>query len=67
MKRIPVYIPDEHHEEIRELAHVKKTSMAEEVRKAVAEYLRKDPCCEYMTIVNGRCMSCEKMREREGK
>lgn len=41
MKRIPVYIPDEHHEEIRELAHVNKTSMAEEVRKAVAEYLER--------------------------
>lgn len=41
MRRIPVYIPDEHHEEIRVLAHVKKTSMAEEVRKAVAEYLAK--------------------------
>lgn len=41
MKRIPVYIPDEHHEEIREMAHVEKTSMAEEVRKAIAEYLER--------------------------
>lgn len=42
MKRIPVYVPEEHHEQIRVLAFKKNVSMAEEIRKAVAEYLRKE-------------------------
>lgn len=42
MKRIPVLLDDSQHESLRELAHVKRTSIAEEIRKAVTEYLRKD-------------------------
>lgn len=42
MKRIPIFIPAEHHEELRQLAHIRRTSIAEEIRKAIAEYLRKD-------------------------
>lgn len=39
--RIPVIIPDEHHEELRRIAFEKRTSISEEVRKAVAEYLER--------------------------
>lgn len=42
MKRIPVYIPEEHHERIRVLAFKNNVSMAEEIRKAINEYLRKE-------------------------
>ena len=42
MKRIPILIPDEHHELLRKLAFVKHSSIAEEIRKAIAEYLRKE-------------------------
>lgn len=42
MKRIPVIIPEEHHEILRKMAFEKRTSIAEEIRKAVAEYLRKE-------------------------
>lgn len=41
MARIPVVIPDEHHEFLRELAHIKRSSMAEEIRNAIAEYVSK--------------------------
>ncbi len=40
--RIPVIIPDEHHEELRRIAFEKKSSMAEEIRKAIALYLEKE-------------------------
>ncbi|MDB5055060.1 MAG: hypothetical protein JWM44_3110 [Bacilli bacterium] len=39
--RIPVIIPDEHHEELRRIAYEEKSSMSEEVRKAIAEYLER--------------------------
>lgn len=42
MKRLPVYIPPEHHEMLRRIAYMKRTSIAEEIRKAVDEYLKKE-------------------------
>lgn len=42
MKRIPILIPAKHHEELRKLAFVRRTSIAEEIRKAIDEYLRKE-------------------------
>lgn len=42
MKRIPIFIPEEHHESLRRLAHIRRTSIAEEIRKAINEYLRKE-------------------------
>lgn len=42
MKRIPVIVPDEHHELLRKIAFEKRTSISEEVRKAIAEYLKKE-------------------------
>lgn len=41
MARIPVVIPDEHYEYIRELAHINRSSMAEEIRNAVKDYVSK--------------------------
>jgi metal-responsive CopG/Arc/MetJ family transcriptional regulator len=41
LKRIPVFVPKEHAEELREIAHKERTSVSEEVRKAVAEYLER--------------------------
>ena len=41
MARIPVIIPDEHYEYLRELAHIKRSSMSEEVRNAIAAYVSK--------------------------
>lgn len=42
MKRIPVIIPEEHHEILRKMSFEKRTSIAEEIRKAVAQYIRKE-------------------------
>lgn len=42
MKRIPILIPDEHHELLRKLAFERHTSIAEEIRKAIAAYLKKE-------------------------
>lgn len=42
MKRIPILIPDEHHEILRKWAFEKHTSISEEIRKAVDEYIRKE-------------------------
>jgi len=41
MKRIPVYVPEDHYEELRRKAYENHNSLAEEIRKAIAEYLRK--------------------------
>jgi hypothetical protein len=42
MIRFPLSMKEQHHDLIRELAHKNKTSMAEEIRKAIDEYLRKE-------------------------
>jgi hypothetical protein len=42
MKRLPVYIPPEHHEILRNIAFKKRTSIAEEIRKAVEQYLKQE-------------------------
>lgn len=42
MKRIPVIIPEEHHEILRKIAFEKRSSISEEIRKAVADYIRKE-------------------------
>lgn len=42
MRRIPILIPDEHHELLRKLAFEKRSSIAEEIRKAIANYLGRD-------------------------
>lgn len=39
--RIPVFVTEEHKEQLREIAHKDRTSVSEEVRKAVAEYLER--------------------------
>lgn len=39
LERIPVFVPKAHAEELREIAHKDRTSVSEEVRKAVKEYL----------------------------
>lgn len=39
MKRIPIYVPEEHHEQIRVLAFKHKVSMAEEIRRAIESHL----------------------------
>jgi Arc/MetJ-type ribon-helix-helix transcriptional regulator len=41
MKRIPVIVPDDHHEQLRRLAFDKRSSISEEIRKAIAEYLER--------------------------
>jgi hypothetical protein len=41
MKRLPVFLPEEHAELLREMAFKKRTSVSEEIRKAVEEYLDK--------------------------
>ena len=41
LKRIPVFIPVADAEELREIAHKDRTSVSEEVRKAIAEYLER--------------------------
>lgn len=41
MKRIPIFIPEEHHEELRKIAFDKRSSIAEEIRRAIDEYLKK--------------------------
>jgi hypothetical protein len=41
LKRIPVFVPEAHKEQLREIAHKDRTSVSEEVRKAVAEYLER--------------------------
>jgi metal-responsive CopG/Arc/MetJ family transcriptional regulator len=41
LERIPVFVPKEHKEQLREIAHKDRTSVSEEVRKAVAEYLER--------------------------
>ena len=41
LKRIPIFVPKEHAEELREIAHRDRTSVSEEVRKAVADYLER--------------------------
>lgn len=40
MKSIPAYLPEELYEELRKLAYDKKTSMAEEIRKAVEKHVK---------------------------
>ena len=40
MKRIPILIPDEHHEELRKLAFEKRSSISEEIRKAISIYVK---------------------------
>jgi hypothetical protein len=40
MKRIPILIPEEHHEALRKRSFENHTSIAEEIRKAIEEYLR---------------------------
>ena len=42
MKRIPILIPDEHHEELRKIAFEKRSSISEEIRKAIDKYLREE-------------------------
>jgi len=42
MKRIPILIPEEHHESLRKIAFEKRSSIAEEIRKAIADYLKKE-------------------------
>lgn len=42
MKRIPIYLPEEHHEQLRVLAFKHKVSMAEEIRKAIEKYLKEN-------------------------
>lgn len=42
MKRIMVYIPPEQHEALRKLAFDKRTSIAEEIRKAVEKHLKEE-------------------------
>ncbi len=37
MKKLLVYLPDELHEDLKELSHRKKTPMAELVRRAIEE------------------------------
>jgi phosphoribosyl-AMP cyclohydrolase len=41
LERIPVFVPKEHKEELRRIAYENRTSVSEEVRKAVAVYLDK--------------------------
>lgn len=40
MKSIPAYLPEDLYEELRKLAFENKTSMAEEIRKAVEKHVR---------------------------
>jgi hypothetical protein len=41
LERIPVFVPKAHKEELRKIAYEQRTSVSEEVRKAVAMYLDK--------------------------
>lgn len=41
-KRFPLSLTHEMHQQLRILAHQKNSSMAEEIRKAITEYLRKE-------------------------
>jgi metal-responsive CopG/Arc/MetJ family transcriptional regulator len=42
MKRFLLSLPKEQHEVLRNIAYQKRTSVSEEIRKAIAEYLRKE-------------------------
>ena len=42
MVRIPVFIPEEHHEFLRTLSFEKRISMAKLIRIAIAQYLEKE-------------------------
>lgn len=40
MKRIPIYVPEEHYEFLRKLSYDNRNSMAEEVRKSIDKYVK---------------------------
>jgi metal-responsive CopG/Arc/MetJ family transcriptional regulator len=42
MNRFEMKLPEDMHESLRLLAFKKKSSIAEEIRKAIAEYLKKE-------------------------
>jgi predicted transcriptional regulator len=49
MNQLHISIPDEVREQLRQLAYKKRTSIAEEIRKAIAEYLsRQNECINKM-------------------
>jgi predicted transcriptional regulator len=41
-KQLHIVVPDDQREQLRDLAHKRRTSIAEEIRKAIAEYLKKE-------------------------
>jgi predicted transcriptional regulator len=42
MNQLHISIPDEVREQLRQLAYNNRTSIAEEIRNAIAEYLKKE-------------------------
>lgn len=42
MKRFEMKLPEDMHDHLRKLAFDRETSIAEEVRKAIEEYLKKE-------------------------